>query len=365
MKNLKYLPLVIAITVLYSCNQEEDLVRDWIDDNPRGMEATDSGQVSLQNLVVLGTSLASGVQDGALYNDGQANSFPALLAKQFELVGGNTDFGQPNISSENGYHLIFNPTGKTDSIIGRSLLDLSDQAPVAEPNGELITAFGGDKTKIRNFSAPLVYAGQLVTALAGGPADVMNTAFSPLYQRFATNPGTSTMVGDALAANPTFFVYEGGMNDVLLYALRGGNGTAPISSVQQFTQAVSAGIGVLASRNTFTEYTVPGVVLNIPDILKLPFFTLVPYNAIPMPDSTTAANTGLAFADYNAGLAAAVQFGAIDAAERDKRTISFSIGANAVVINDKDLTTVNILQNQFVFMQLIWPMKLMLKQFLH
>ena len=58
-------------------------------------------------MVAIGGNDAAGFMKGALYVDGQANSFPALLAGQLELTGGGA-FNQPDLSAavENG---CFNP----------------------------------------------------------------------------------------------------------------------------------------------------------------------------------------------------------------------------------------------------------------
>ena len=54
--------------------------------------------------------------------------------------------------------------------------------------------------------------------------DIADPSFAtnPYYARFATAPGTSTVLGDALAVNPTFFTFWLGNNDILGYAAGGG-----------------------------------------------------------------------------------------------------------------------------------------------
>ena len=47
-----------------------------------------SGDADVSNYVAVGNSLTAGYADGALYIDGQENSFPNIMAQQFSFVGG-------------------------------------------------------------------------------------------------------------------------------------------------------------------------------------------------------------------------------------------------------------------------------------
>jgi hypothetical protein len=83
---------------------------------------------------------------------------------------------------------------------------------------------------------------------------------------------------------------------------------------------------------------IKGVVGNIPDVLKLPYFHLVGYNAIPLPEANAEAlNAG--FAGYNFILDAfkAPPFN-FPAAAMDARKITFVTGQNSIVITDETLT---------------------------
>ena len=80
-----------------------------------------------------------------------------------------------------------------------------------------------------------------------------------------------------------------------------------------------------------------GVICNIPSVTSIPYFNTVPHNPIPM-DQATATATNAAYAQYNGGLLLAQQNNLITAAEVAQRTITFSAGQNAVVIEDEDLT---------------------------
>src|SRR5574343_366297 len=53
-----------------------------------------SGTADFTKYVSLGNSLTSGYRDGALYLDGQTESYPSMIAKQMTLAGGGS-FSQP------------------------------------------------------------------------------------------------------------------------------------------------------------------------------------------------------------------------------------------------------------------------------
>ena len=64
----------------------------------------------------------------------------------------------------------------------------------------------------------------------------------------------------------------------------------------------------------------------------------MPYNAIPL-DEATAAGVNQAYVQYNGALAQYAALGVITTEERDARTINFTAGQNAIVIEDENLTT--------------------------
>ncbi|MGB2197529.1 MAG: G-D-S-L family lipolytic protein, partial [Flavobacteriaceae bacterium] len=93
-----------------------------------------------------------------------------------------------------------------------------------------------------------------------------------------------------------------------------------------------------------------GVMANIPYVTDIPFFTTVPYNAVPL-DATTAAAVNGGYAAYNGGIQAALAAldgtGLFTAEEAAARTISFSEGQNAVVIEDENLTDLGAINPAF------------------
>lgn len=317
--------LAFLIFFISACDTEDELIEDRINSLPSGAAPT-AGTADFTKFVAVGNSTSAGFMDAALYNLGQSNSFPNLLSGQFALVGGGA-FNQPDINSENGFNTLLQ-LSETPFTDGRFLLDVSIPGPVPTI-GEDIGAFTGDKSALNNFAVP----GARVVDLAS-PAVVAN----PFYQRMASNPGTSTILGDATAANGTFFTFWIGSNDVLGWAVSGGTGAdaetggsladpSTLTDIASFTAAYGAAL------NAMTANGADGVVINIPPILTLPFFQAVPWNSIVFEDTPedqatiTALNT--AFAGFNAF---------VTAAGEPERAITYSVGANPILIVDETAT---------------------------
>lgn len=341
MKNFKiYTLLLVSAFMTFSCDEEDKLIEEIQESNPIPeveAESGDPGSLDLSVYVSLGASITAGTKDNSLYTQGQATSFPAMLAGQFALDGlDGGAFNQPDIESENGYSGV----DGEGNIQGKYILDLDlnndgelGDAGIVISEGEAPTAYSGDKATLNNFGVPGIQTGQMLTPLTGGPAEG-NAAYNALYARFATNPGTSTILEEAMSRNPTFFTLWPGNNDVLGYAAGGGVNEAILTD----PATVSAYIDVLV--NTLTSGGAKGVIANVPNILALPYFQAVPYNAIPMTEQAQVDATNAAYEDYNTGVQAALANMIIDAEEAALRTISYSLGGNGIVIEDPTLTDV-------------------------
>ncbi|MFW5975018.1 MAG: SGNH/GDSL hydrolase family protein, partial [Bacteroidota bacterium] len=140
---------------------------------------------------------------------------------------------------------------------------------------------------------------------------------NPYFGRFASGDQTNVMT-DAMQAQPTFFTAWIGNNDVLGYAMAGGE-TDSITSEAMFTQALG---GIL---QTLTSGGAKGAIANIPSISDIAFFNTIPYNAITVSAEEAEALNG-AYAEYNAD---AEQFG-VD-------PIAFSEGPNPMIIQDENI----------------------------
>ena len=338
MKNIKNILLyTLSLSLIgIACDTEDDLIDDRKTDNPLptdpGPLTGSRGSADFSNYVSLGNSLTAGFMDGALYTDGQSNSFPALLGAQLQIQGvGGGSFSQPDINAENGFNATFsNLSINPPLIMGRTELSLSLQAPVPT-EGELPSPFTGDKSSLNNFGVPGIQLAQLLTPATGGPDNPMNPAYNALYARFATAPGTSTILGDALATNPTFFTLWIGSADVLGYALTGGDGSIPLTDPGSFQANYGTVLGQLAGSGA------KGVAITIPPVVLIPFFRAVSYNPVPL-DQASVDILNVGFAGFNTALDAIVANLGHSAEDAARRKVMYEVAEdNPLLIIDENL----------------------------
>lgn len=345
----KHIILVSLLTASLLTGCEQEIAELAPPPEPSG----EPGNADFSMFVSLGNSLTAGYQASALFTEGQENSYPAIMANQFAIVSDNNSFDQPDINSVNGYNSAYSNPG-SGVIRGRLVLFDPDgsgpKTPTPAPAGtpgmpapyntaDLPTPYTGDKTELNNFGVPGILLGQVLTPLTGGPS-TDNPAYNPLYARFATNPGTSTIIGDATAKNPTFFSFWLGNNDVLGYATTGGSGAIGLTDPETFEFQYSTAITTLLAVNANTK----GIVATIPDVTTIPFFTTVKYNSIPL-DQGTANALNAGFAGFNAVLDAIKgnptlmgAFG-LNADDIEGRKVMYAAGtSNKILIVDEDLT---------------------------
>ncbi len=331
----KYLAVLVVLFMMAGCDTD---ISGSFGKDP------DSGSADFSNFVALGDSLTAGYADSALYRHGQQNSYPAILAQQFALAGGGA-FRQPLM-----------PVGATGSLtLGMVPLPVADRLVVVssgnpDPPVAPATITPTQSTEItnppdtlppyNNMGVPGAKSYHLVAPSYGDPAGVGGGTANPFFVRFASSAAT-TMVTDAATQIPTFFVLWIGNNDVLSYATSGGvgvqgAGAPPYGSNDITDPAAFPGIynGILGALNSPGN---KGVLINIPDVTTIPYFTTVPYDAIPLDAATVATLNGL-FAAYNAGVTASIGFGGMTAAEAASRQVNFVEGQNRILILDEALT---------------------------
>ena len=336
MKNtIKFMIGLLAIG-LVSCEPEfENAVTD------EGFY--DAGDADFSNYVSLGNSLTAGYADGALYRSGQEDSYPNIMAEQFGFVGGG-DFTQPLTSDNLGGLLLGG-----QQILGNRLVLSADEngnpfpTPLdGTPTTDVTTSATGP---FNNMGVPGAKSYHLVTPGYGSVAGVANGTANPWYARFATSEST-TVLADAASLNPTFFSLWIGNNDILGYATSGGSGVDQtgnldpstyggndITDPNVFAAAYSAQVDALVAGGA------KGVLLNIPDVTSIPYFTTVPPRSIPL-DAATAGAVNAQFALYNGALGQLVAGGFISPEEAAIRAINFVEGVNYPIMTDVDLTDV-------------------------
>ncbi|HEX8546855.1 MAG TPA: hypothetical protein VF691_07830 [Cytophagaceae bacterium] len=214
--------------------------------------AASAGTADFTKYVAVGSTITAGFMDDALYNEGQANSYPNLLAQKFKETKGDVIFGQANINSEFGW------SGKNN--LGKRVLfqdtcrSVSFQS-VAKPSSETtVKPFEGDRSSITNLSVPFI-----TLANINKPSVGTTTAFNnpKLYFENIVEPGSLGIASEARKRNGTFFTVWLGYVDALRYATSGG--TTALPTTQEFTNSYKALLdSILVSGKA------SGVIANIP-----------------------------------------------------------------------------------------------------
>ncbi|RAR72575.1 SGNH/GDSL hydrolase family protein [Flavobacterium aciduliphilum] len=252
-KNLKWLALV-SLTFI-ACDNSDDVAT--VANSSDGLPLT-AGTADFSKYVALGDSFAAGFSDGALFIEGQKGAYPNILAQQFSLVGGG-DFKTPFMADNVGGFI-----GQTPRLYLATMPDGSSAPmPVSgTPSTNPTTVLTGPFNNLGIPGAKAIHLGYSGYALA-----------NPYFGRMASS-STATVIGDAVAQNPTFFSLWIGGNDVLGYATSGGDGSNPITPSGTFDIAYNALVSQLTTGGR------KGVIANLPYVSSLPFFTTVPYNPL-------------------------------------------------------------------------------------
>lgn len=298
------------------------------------VDSPTAGSADFTKIISVGNSITSGYANGALYDEGQEFSFVNILAGQVNLVTPIT-YNQPDINSPVGY----SGTLPDGTPMGRLILVNPDNpfpSPII-PGDAFNETYIGDKSAINNFGVP---------GLRLIDVDITGYALeNPYFKRFAMDVNSSSVLGDAVAANSTFFTFWLGNNDVLGFATAGASGNPDgdgsssddLISSTLFNQKYEPIVNELIANGA------KGVIANIPNVTDIPFFTTVPIDLIYF-DNSDPADTLLMYQlnqdyqSYNQGLKEAQNNNDIDQDEADSREIVFKAGNNGVLIFDESLT---------------------------
>ena len=255
-----------------------------------------AGNAVFTNYLAIGNSFTAGAADNSIYASSQLNSFPERLFEQFGTIAGNSGakgpFIQPLLTSDVGYPNLKLVLGTIiDTCQGTSSL-----GPV-QYGGTLVAADGNpyvspvNHDQINNIGVPLLRVADM---------DVSGyAALNAFAARFYQNPNTATPIDELYYAvhnlYPTFITFWMGPDDILGYALAGGQGVGIISGTG--TASPITGTNIYNS-NDITPLAVfeklydsalvvatstggvSGALINIPDFTASPFFTTVPANGL-------------------------------------------------------------------------------------
>jgi len=271
--NTKYIWMILLLIGVVACNDPEDYEK-FLDNQPEEAEvpALTSGSADFSTYVAVGASFTAGFTDNALFANAQTNSFPNTIATQFAKIGGGA-FNQPMMNGNFG-GLTYGPNRVADP---RLVFGGAGPLPLESVIGpvSIATDLSANPTgPFNNFGVPGAKSYHL-TAAGYGNIDNFPAAANPYAIRLTGSTPNASILDLAMDRNPTFFTLsEVGGNDVLGYAVSGGDGSNPITPTALFDMALNDLV------NGLTANGAKGAIGNVPYITSLSHFTTVPYNPL-------------------------------------------------------------------------------------
>lgn len=322
----KYIGLLtIIMTMLMACQKDDYVIAEPVledDAVSTPIPNFSKGSADFSSFVSVGSSITAGYSDGALFAKGQGVAFSNILAQQFKLAGGG-EFTQPLIGDDIG-GLLANGQQIADV---RLIFDLTNQEPIfvnGSPSTDITNVIAGP---YNNMGVPGAKSFHLLAPGYGSIANFPDAA-NPYFIRMASALDTR-VIDDVMAKNPTFFSMWIGNNDVLGYASSGGDGSNPITDKATFDFSLTTLV------QTMTLSGAKGIITNIPDVTRLPYFKTVPY----APLDPTNPDFGPQIPTLNAIFGQLNQVYAF--LGMPERSIVFSqSAASAVVIKDETLVDI-------------------------
>ncbi len=246
-KHNQFIFLIFSVLFIWGCEVEYDEFKE------------SAGDADFSTFVAVGDSYTAGYTDGALGKRGQMCGFSYILSKQIGDLSTST-FNQPLVSTDGSIGTTEIADGVYNSYYQLKEVDGSLSPVPGVGDASIYTdRLYNAESPIRNLGVPgaklshLLYSGY--------------STLNPFYARFASSSETS-VVSDALALNPSFISLWIGGNDVLTYALEGGEADA-VTDVQTFDTYMNSLASYLFDDDT------KGVIANVPDINYLPYFNYI------------------------------------------------------------------------------------------
>jgi lysophospholipase L1-like esterase len=243
------------------------------------MSPVNKNKIDFTRYVAMGDSITSGYSDGALYYEGQVNSYANILAGQFKLIT-TGNFNQPLMRPDSvGTNLL----GKSRLVLRKlkdkadlpvlSLIYLSEQGDTSALSESIFRSDG----PFNNMSVP---GAKTITTLANGFGNPANGEgnYNPFFTRMASDAVTASVLSDAMKIDPTFFSLFIGNNDVLGFALSGG--TLDVITPASGEPGIGFEGSIRSIVNALTSKGAKGVIANIPDLNSVPYFITIPANGL-------------------------------------------------------------------------------------
>lgn len=253
---MKYLYLIVLVSSIFvSCKKNEKPSIEGLD---------------FSKPAAFGGSYLTGMQNGAVSNRGQNYSIPQLIFEKITEYGGGS-YSPVLIGSDEGIGLHSKPW---EGIYQQALkLGTRTDCNGEESLGPVRTLYETVPTGVfqpqnlnvvQDFSVPHLSIRDIESPTFGAPSQ--NNLF---YHFKASDPGTSTLISDYQNYNASFTIAQLGMDDIFNYASKGGYQVS-IPPVDSFELALDNFLQVATANGG------KGVLLNIPEFDRYPFFNLIP-----------------------------------------------------------------------------------------
>jgi len=229
-----------------------------------------AGPLDLTRYISVGNSLTAGYADGGLYLEGQQNSYPSIIAKQLQQVGGGT-FTQPLFdptqANGTGYQSLTGFDASGNPILTAVAANAVTGSAVI-PGLGTVPIFAKYSGSFDNYGVPGIKLNDIDNAAYGNG--------NPYFARML--PGTvgtlnTKYIDFVTTGSYTFFTDWLGNNDALGYATSGGAGDV-LTDKTVFTTKYNASIATLIAKGA------KGALASIPDVTTIPYFTTVTYAAL-------------------------------------------------------------------------------------
>lgn len=231
----RYTLALLIVPLLWACE----------DFNEHSLDPVIAGNANFSKYVAVGNSLAAGFQNNALYPEGQAYSYPALIARQMLVP----EFAQPQIGDGYGTRLEIESFTSTGAVTTSTIL--VPGSPTQPTGGYQNTGIPG---------------AVLADYLDADGAFSARFAASPAYVfAISTSPSISSYFN---SQNATFATFWLGNNDILGYVTSGG--LRPFTDPNNYGAWYAAAIADMFTNNSNLSGVAVG---NVPGVTSIAFTT--------------------------------------------------------------------------------------------
>lgn len=228
----------------------------------------------LTNPVFIGSTAYSGISDGVLTSESIKFSVPELLLSSWRSLGTEELISSPTVASTVGSNLYESNSGPY--FLTYSNPDTTTFIRRIEEQGEAFV-YDNSGASIKNFSFPRA---QILDFTENGRTE------NSFKSSFLGN--NNAIVTTATSNAPSFFVLNLGLEDLMGFALSGGEGNPNQNSATAHVYADMLSPALFETKlnevvNAFltANPNAKGALVNVPDFLKFPFFSKVKFDITP------------------------------------------------------------------------------------